>query len=78
MHKANGGWIRRNFTAPLDGMYSSMDENLSGFDYPFQMLDQPPSSSRIGSSDSQTDEPSPAPVKRLRKAHIGFHSLHHQ
>ena len=78
MHKANGGWIRRNFAAPLDGMYSSIDENLGGLDYPFQGLDQPSSSSRIGSSEPQTADPSPSPAARLRKAHFGFHSLHHQ
>ena len=78
MHKANGGWIRRNFTAPLDGMYSSMDENLGGLDYPFQALDLPPSSSRIRSSDSQPADPPPSPATRPRKANFGFHSLHHQ
>ena len=78
MQKANGGWIRRNFTAPLDGMYSSMDEKLGGLDYPFHGQDQPLRSSDTRPSDSQIADPSPSPAGRLKKAHFGFHSLHHQ
>ena len=29
MYKANGGWIRRTFSAPLDAMYASIDETLT-------------------------------------------------